>query len=188
MLFIQYSRKSLAPWVQGPIKLNRSRFRSAYLKCVHLSAFAISLAFAFTADEASTLLIALISGLVVVGSALYYWKYESQMLSELHFDGVYWQLKLVDPRIQSGSGRPDNRNNRRKGRRFNIGRYSIGRYSIGRDKVYRAELVRDSSVTYRGLYCLTFRTLAGKTIRTDLWWDQLTRDEFRRLYVVLNWI
>ncbi len=56
-----------------------------------------------------------------------------------------------------------------------------------RPRLYRAELVRGSSVTYRSLFFLTFRTLTGKTVRVDLWRDQVSPTAFRRLYVLLNW-
>ena len=166
---ISYSKKSLAPWIQAPLNVRASRNRCYFVAGVHGVGFFIACLF-----------------LIVL----------------LPLESDNWQawLKLL---LCVAS-------------LFNIGHSALGhieQYNRGRGEVnrlielhydgiywhltwmlsptevdfHRAKLIRSASVTYRKIMFLTFETLNGKTVRIDLWQDQLSAQEYRRLYVVLNW-
>ena len=123
-----YIPKSLAPWVQGPVRLSQSRLRRLYLITVHTAAMAVALLFCLTTypqvsawDAVIAFILAVVSSGCVLCSALYYWRVEAhKRLIALFYDGVYWHLTFP-----SSGERP---------------------------RLYRAELVRGSSVTYRSLF------------------------------------
>lgn len=182
---IPSSNRFSTPWAQPPLKLCRSRYRRGFLWSVHL--FAVTQLLFFYSVIPTFALIGVLVCIAVSGG--YYRVFEPHLRPiSLHYDGQQWcigypappQLPRIAWRCLSAPavlGRlgSDKREADKSGLKPERTAVTVS-----------AQLVREASTIYRTVLALVFESESGERFRIDVWRDQMTDDQYRRLYVLLN--
>ena len=174
------SSRFSTPWAQPPLELSRSRYRSGFLWFAHL--FALTQLLFFAPDMPTPVVIGVV-GLIAVSGGFYRVLEPGLLPVSLYYDGQQWRIgyavPLSLPKFVWRCVRAPSI----------LERLTVDQPGLesGRSTVtVSGQLVREASTIYRTVLALVFESESGERFRIDVWRDQLSNDQYRRLYVLLS--